>query len=70
MMSSIFSSDDLNRLPRKSLERLASYYKLEYNGLDKDELVDKLLQIQVEPDFDGVQMSVRVRRIKESSKNG
>ena len=70
-MPNYFTLEELTGLKRESLVRLAEYYHVNHKKLKKGELAKALFEMfdllnkKEEP-----QMSVRIRRIKESSKNG
>lgn len=67
-----FTEDQLEKLKRKDLYRIAAYYKLEgiTKRITKKELLERLKSyfglVEVEETDEDFPVSVRVRRIKES----
>ena len=63
-----FSAEELERLTVKQLRELINYYNIPFSGRLKQDHIDELLkyyrsEVPEEPEQ---QMSVRIRRIKES----
>lgn len=70
---SIFTFDELSSLNKRSLVRLAKYYKIDTSGLSKEKLMEKLTKILIKDEQikeEERPMSVQVRRAMESIKNG
>lgn len=70
-MVGIFLKEELESFKLYQLKRLARYYNLKYNGLNKRQLIDKLFEligVQEQDSSQEPQMSVRVRRAYESTK--
>jgi len=69
-----FSEEQLGRLDRSDLIKVASYYKLRYDKkASKEQLQDLIWDSfnaleSIEADAMSAPMSVRIRRIKESNK--
>ncbi|MFA6982216.1 MAG: hypothetical protein WC243_04330 [Patescibacteria group bacterium] len=74
----IFTEEELGQFKTVQLRRLADYYKVVYNtSTSKSDLIKKLSEVLSQPgSYEKVesdtepQMSVRVRRIMVSSKEG
>lgn len=68
----VFNANELQVFKVKQLRRLADYYAVKYNKrTTKTELIDKLLKAlgliyKDETEDQDVQMSVRIKRIKDS----
>lgn len=67
----VYSKDQLMHMKRKILIRIADYFNIKgISGWNKEEIVDAILSTikSQEPTNEDVQMSVRIRRIKQQEK--
>lgn len=74
-MAAIFTREELMVLKKDSLKRLAKYYEIDFRGMNKEKLVEALMDVLIGEALPAgeplpVVMSERVRRIKESLENG
>jgi hypothetical protein len=71
----VFTREELAKLKKSQLERLGNYFGLsDLSKLRKDDLIEKIYEIssqravpEAQSSQDEVQMSVRIRRIKNGT---